>query len=91
MNASNPVTVTVTGAAGAIGYALVPRIASGNMLGDDTLVELRLLEVPQAMSALEGVEREVRRQRGRGPRPRLGAGDAGGRLGLDGRALRRLL
>ena len=59
MNASKPVTVTVTGAAGAIGYALVPRIASGNMLGDDTLVELRLLEIPQAMSALEGVVMEI--------------------------------
>ena len=59
MNASPPVTVTVTGAAGAIGYALLPRIASGNMLGDDTLVELRLLEVPQAMGALEGVVMEL--------------------------------
>ena len=55
MNASTPVTVTVTGAAGQIGYALLPRIASGNMLGEDTLVELRLLEIPQAMQALEGV------------------------------------
>ena len=59
MNASPPVTVTVTGAAGAIGYALLPRIASGNVLGDDTLVELRLLEVPQAMGALEGVAMEL--------------------------------
>ena len=59
MNASPPVTVTVTGAAGAIGYALLPRIASGNVLGDDTLVELRLLEVPQAMGALEGVVMEL--------------------------------
>jgi malate dehydrogenase len=59
VNASTPVTVTVTGAAGAIGYALLPRIASGNMLGDDTLVELRLLEIPQAMPALEGVVMEI--------------------------------
>jgi len=59
VNASTPITVTVTGAAGAIGYALLPRIASGNMLGDDTLVELRLLEVPQAMGALEGVVMEL--------------------------------
>jgi malate dehydrogenase len=59
VNASRPVTVTVTGAAGAIGYALLPRIASGNMLGDDTLVELRLLEIPQAMPALEGVVMEL--------------------------------
>ena len=55
MNSSQPVTVTLTGAAGQIGYALLPRIASGSMLGDDTLVELRLLEIPQAMKALEGV------------------------------------
>ena len=59
MNASTPVTVTVTGAAGAIGYALLPRIASGNMLGDDTLVELRLLEIPQGIKALEGVVMEL--------------------------------
>ena len=59
MNASAPVTVTVTGAAGQIGYALLPRIASGNMLGEDTLVELRLLEIPQAMQALEGVVMEI--------------------------------
>ncbi|MDX6673599.1 MAG: malate dehydrogenase [Solirubrobacteraceae bacterium] len=59
MNASAPVTVTVTGAAGQIGYALLPRIASGNMLGEDTLLELRLLEIPQAMQALEGVVMEI--------------------------------
>jgi malate dehydrogenase len=59
VNASTPVTVTVTGAAGAIGYALLPRIASGNMLGDDTLVELRLLEIPQGIKALEGVVMEL--------------------------------
>jgi len=59
VNASAPVTVTVTGAAGQIGYALLPRIASGNMLGEDTLVELRLLEIPQAMQALEGVVMEI--------------------------------
>jgi malate dehydrogenase len=59
VNASTPVTVTVTGAAGQIGYALLPRIASGNMLGEDTLVELRLLEIPQAMQALEGVVMEI--------------------------------
>jgi malate dehydrogenase len=59
VNASAPVTVTVTGAAGQIGYALLPRIASGNMLGEDTLLELRLLEIPQAMQALEGVVMEI--------------------------------
>jgi malate dehydrogenase len=59
VNTSAPVTVTVTGAAGQIGYALLPRIASGSMLGEDTLVELRLLEIPQAMQALEGVVMEI--------------------------------
>jgi malate dehydrogenase len=56
---STPVTVTVTGAAGQIGYALLPRIASGDMLGSDTTVELRLLEIPQAMNALAGVVMEL--------------------------------
>jgi malate dehydrogenase len=56
---STHVTVTVTGAAGQIGYALLPRIASGGMLGPDTQVELRLLEIPQAMSALAGVVMEL--------------------------------
>ena len=41
-----PVKVAVTGAAGQIGYALLPRIAAGDLLGDDTPVELRLLEIP---------------------------------------------
>jgi malate dehydrogenase len=59
VNAMRTVTVTVTGAAGAIGYALLPRIASGNMLGEATLVELRLLEIPQGMQALEGVVMEL--------------------------------
>ena len=48
---SSPVKVVVTGAAGQIGYALVYRIASGQLLGPDTKVELRLLEVPQARGA----------------------------------------
>jgi malate dehydrogenase len=56
---SNPVRVTVTGAAGQIGYSLVFRIASGAMLGPDTPVDLRLLEIPQAMPALEGVAMEL--------------------------------
>jgi malate dehydrogenase len=51
--------VTVTGAAGQIGYALLPRIASGQMLGDHVLVELRLLEIPDAMKAVEGVVMEL--------------------------------
>jgi malate dehydrogenase len=56
---ASPVKVTVTGAAGQIGYALLPRIASGQMLGDDTTVELRLLEIPDAMKAVEGVVMEL--------------------------------
>jgi malate dehydrogenase len=55
----NPVKVTVTGAAGQIGYALLPRIASGQLLGPDTTVELRLLEIPDAMQAVEGVVMEL--------------------------------
>lgn len=54
-----PVTVTVTGAAGQIGYALLFRIASGAMLGADTPVRLRLLEVPQAMKAAQGTAMEL--------------------------------
>jgi malate dehydrogenase len=56
---STPVRVTVTGAAGQIGYSLVFRIASGQLLGADQPVDLRLLEVPQAMGALEGVAMEL--------------------------------
>jgi malate dehydrogenase len=56
---SNPVKVTVTGAAGQIGYSLVFRIASGQLLGADQPVDLRLLEIPQAMGALEGVAMEL--------------------------------
>ncbi|HET9611153.1 MAG TPA: malate dehydrogenase, partial [Acidimicrobiales bacterium] len=55
----DPVRVTVTGAAGQIGYALVFRIASGQMLGDDQPVILQLLEIPQAVGALEGVSMEL--------------------------------
>jgi malate dehydrogenase len=54
-----PVKVTVTGAAGQIGYSIVFRIASGQLLGPETPVDLRLLEIPQAMGALEGVAMEV--------------------------------
>jgi malate dehydrogenase len=53
------VRVAVTGAAGQIGYALVFRIASGEMFGPDTPVELRLLEIPPALGALEGVAMEL--------------------------------
>ena len=54
-----PVRVAVTGAAGQIGYALVFRIASGQLLGPDQPVVLQLLEIPPAMGALEGVAMEV--------------------------------
>lgn len=54
-----PVNVTVTGAAGQIGYALLFRIASGQMLGPDTPVRLRLLEIPQAVKAAEGTAMEL--------------------------------
>lgn len=53
------VTVAVTGAAGQIGYALLFRIASGQMFGTDTNVKLQLLELPQTMQALEGVAMEL--------------------------------
>jgi malate dehydrogenase len=55
----SPVKVTVTGAAGQIGYALLPRIASGQLLGPETTIELRLLEITPAMQALEGVVMEL--------------------------------
>ena len=54
-----PVRVTVTGAAGQIGYALLFRIASGAMLGDDQPVVLQLLDITPAMEALEGVKMEL--------------------------------
>jgi malate dehydrogenase len=54
-----PVKVTVTGAAGQIGYALLFRIASGQLLGPDTPVSLRLLEIPQAVRAAEGTAMEL--------------------------------
>jgi malate dehydrogenase len=53
------VKVTVTGAAGQIGYALLFRIASGQMLGPDTPVELSLLEIPDAVTAAEGTAMEL--------------------------------
>ncbi|MBB5954985.1 malate dehydrogenase [Saccharothrix tamanrassetensis] len=54
-----PVNVTVTGAAGQIGYALLFRIASGHLLGPDVPVRLRLLEIPQAVKAAEGTAMEL--------------------------------
>ncbi len=56
-----PIRVAITGAAGQIGYALLPRIAAGEMFGPDTPVILQLIEVPveKAMKALEGVAMEL--------------------------------
>lgn len=56
---TTPVTVSVTGGAGQIAYGLLFRIAAGAMLGHDTPVRLRLLEVPAAVRALEGVAMEL--------------------------------
>jgi malate dehydrogenase len=55
----SPVKVAVTGAAGQIGYSLLFRIASGALLGPETPVELRLLEITPALKALEGVVMEL--------------------------------
>ncbi|MGD8533077.1 MAG: malate dehydrogenase, partial [Gammaproteobacteria bacterium] len=55
-----PARVTITGAAGQIGYQLAFRIASGQMLGTDQPVVLQLLEIPPALGALKGVEMELR-------------------------------
>jgi malate dehydrogenase len=52
-------TVTVTGAAGQIGYALLFRVASGQMLGPDEKIDLRLLEIPDAVKAAEGTALEL--------------------------------
>lgn len=54
-----PVRVAVTGAAGNIGYALVFRIASGELLGKDQPVILQLIELPHAQNALKGVAMEL--------------------------------
>jgi len=56
---NTPVNVTVTGAAGQIGYSLLFRIASGQLLGPDTPIVLRLLEIEPAMKSLEGVVMEL--------------------------------
>ncbi len=57
--ASSPTVVTVTGAAGQIGYALLFRIASGQLLGPDRPVALRLLEISPALKAAEGTAMEL--------------------------------
>ena len=56
---TDPVKVTVTGAAGQIGYAILFRIASGQMLGPETPVHLKLLEIPDALKAAEGTAMEL--------------------------------
>jgi malate dehydrogenase len=58
-NQQQPARVAVTGAAGQIGYAILFRIASGQLLGPDRPVALRLLEIPDAMKAVEGVIMEL--------------------------------
>src|SRR3984957_2774280 len=54
-----PVTITITGAAGNIGYALAFRVASGQMLGADQPINLNLLEIPAASAAVQGVVMEL--------------------------------
>ncbi len=54
-----PVRIAVTGAAGQIGYALLFRIAAGELLGPDQPVILQLLEVTPALKALDGVAMEL--------------------------------
>jgi malate dehydrogenase len=56
---TTPVKIAVTGAAGQIGYSLLFRIASGALLGSDTPIQLRLLEITPALKALEGVVMEL--------------------------------
>lgn len=55
----SPIKIAVTGAAGQIGYALLPRIASGAIFGPDQPVELQLIEITPGMKALEGVVMEL--------------------------------
>jgi malate dehydrogenase len=58
-NMSNIIKVAVTGAAGQIGYAILPRLASGELFGHDTKVDLHLLEITPVLSALNGVVMEL--------------------------------
>ena len=53
------VKVAVTGAAGQIGYSLLPRLASGEIFGHDTRISLHLLEITPVLKALEGVVMEI--------------------------------
>src|SRR5258705_2538751 len=59
MPMKSPLKVAVTGAAGQIGYSLLPRIASGGLFGPDQPIELRLIEIAPALKALEGVMMEL--------------------------------
>jgi malate dehydrogenase len=59
MAAKSPINVTVTGAAGQIGYSLLFRIASGQLLGEDQPIVLRLLEIEPALKVLDGVVMEI--------------------------------
>ena len=56
---NSPIKVAVTGAAGQIGYSLLPRIASGAVFGPDQPIDLHLLEIPPALKVLEGVVMEL--------------------------------
>jgi malate dehydrogenase len=56
---NSTIKIAVTGGAGQIAYSILPRIASGSMLGPDQPVELRLIEIPSALQALEGVVMEL--------------------------------
>ena len=53
------INVLVTGAAGQIGYALLPRLASGETFGSDVIVNLRLVEIPQVVEKLNGTIMEL--------------------------------
>ena len=55
----SPIKIAVTGAAGQIGYSLLPRIASGGLFGPDQPIELRLIEIAPALKPLEGVMMEL--------------------------------
>lgn len=55
----SPITLSLTGAAGQIGYSILPRIASGSLFGPDQPIALRLIEIEQGMKALEGVVMEL--------------------------------
>ena len=55
----SPIKVAVTGAAGQIGYSLLPRLASGAIFGPDQPIDLHLIEIPPALKALEGVVMEL--------------------------------